>query len=219
MMFSGGNEANIQAAQKTLTSALIGLVIILCSYLIVNTIFWILAQISHTNYDFQWYKIEMNCEKVVNSNNQGNGNGDGGGDGQDGGLNEYGTYCNLKQVLGYGCHLESNCDYSKGPSIDHADCPPEGPEGGWACCIPKEGVTDPPIPTPPEPDQGGPCEGGKLMTLCKNYSECVEYPECIKKLHPEYPKSYCSTGDIMTCPNSCLHECTLLEDGTSIGCD
>jgi len=39
MMFSGGNEANIQAAQKTLTSALIGLVIILCSYLIVNTIF------------------------------------------------------------------------------------------------------------------------------------------------------------------------------------
>ncbi len=225
MMFAGGNENNIKAAQSTLTSALIGMVIILCSYLIVNTIFWILAQISHTNYDFQWYKIEMNCEKVAPTETQGEatgtiGIGGGGGNGNGGGPSV--NWCS--DMPGYACVPKEpnvpcwnmNCNAATvclaDSSITH--CPEN-----TVCCIPADPskiVTEPKNPEPP--NEGGPCEGGKLMTLCQNYGECKEYPECTKKLHPEYPNSYCSTGDIMTCPNQCIHEC-VFKDGVSIGCN
>jgi hypothetical protein len=58
MILSGGNESNIQSAQKALTSALIGLVIILCAYLIVNTVFWLIAKTGGQDYTGSWWHIE-----------------------------------------------------------------------------------------------------------------------------------------------------------------
>jgi len=217
-IFSGGKEANIEAGQKALSSALIGLAIILCSWLIINTIFYVMAEVGSSELSEElksnWWQLECSEPSSANNggnNGGGNNNGNGGenGDGNNnGGLNEYGAYCNLKQIFGYGCHLTSNCDFSKGPPIDHADCPPEG---DWTCCIAKEGVTDPPMPTPPEPDEGGPCEGGKLLKPCPNLSVCMRRPQCeinqgltppvlCRKADPNrpYPK---------TCPGGCVHQC------------
>ena len=81
-IFSGGNEANIKTGQKIMTNAMIGLVIILCAWLIVNTVFWLIAEIGGTNYTNTWFKID--CENPtpgdgnVGDGNEGDGNeGDG----------------------------------------------------------------------------------------------------------------------------------------------
>lgn len=67
MIFSGGNEANIKAAQKSLSTALIGLAIILCSYLIVNTVFWLMAQIGGDDYTSNWWHLECTELRINNS--------------------------------------------------------------------------------------------------------------------------------------------------------
>ena len=57
-ILSGGNEENIKAGQKTLSSALIGLVIILCAWLIVNTIFWLVKTMGGEDYTGSWWHLE-----------------------------------------------------------------------------------------------------------------------------------------------------------------
>jgi len=61
-IFSGGNEANIKAGQQTITNALIGLAIILCAWLIVNTVFWLIAQTGGNDYTGTWWHLE--CEET-----------------------------------------------------------------------------------------------------------------------------------------------------------
>ena len=58
-IFSGGKEQNIKAGQQIITNAIIGLVIILAAWIIVNTIFWFIAQAGGTEeYIGTWYKIK-----------------------------------------------------------------------------------------------------------------------------------------------------------------
>lgn len=57
-IFSGGNEANIKTGQKIMTNAIIGLVIILCAWLIVNTVFWLIAQIGGEDKTGTWWHLE-----------------------------------------------------------------------------------------------------------------------------------------------------------------
>jgi len=57
-IFSFGNEANIKAGQKIITSAFIGILIILSAWLIVNTIFWIVAGLGGEDYTGTWFKIK-----------------------------------------------------------------------------------------------------------------------------------------------------------------
>lgn len=62
LIFSGGNEANIKTGQKIMTNAIIGLVIILCAWLIVNTVFWLIKTIGGKNYTGTWFHI--NCSEL-----------------------------------------------------------------------------------------------------------------------------------------------------------
>jgi len=58
-IFSGGNEANIKAGMKIITNAIIGLMIVLCAWLIVNTVFWLIAQIGgKEEYTGSWWHLE-----------------------------------------------------------------------------------------------------------------------------------------------------------------
>ena len=224
-ILSGGNEENIKAGQKTLSSALIGLVIILCAWLIVNTVFWLVKTIGGEDYTgtgaLPWFQLE--CTYPESNTNNGGSNGDGGGDGggngdgnNNGGLNEYGAFCGLHP--GFSCHLTSNCDFSKAAPIDHADCPPEG---DWTCCIAKEGVVDPPLPTPPTTESTGcPNNGPKVQGTCFKYTcrppcdnpngplQCLPTsyntePMCLK----EYKEYICPGHELDTCDwqnsNSC----------------
>ncbi len=54
MLVSFGSESNFGEARKIITSAVIGLVIILCGWLIVNTLFHILTG----RLDFPWSQIQ-----------------------------------------------------------------------------------------------------------------------------------------------------------------
>lgn len=60
-IFSGGKEQNIKAGQQIITNAIIGIVIILTAWIIVNTIFWFIARAGGKDYTGTWYKIE--CPK------------------------------------------------------------------------------------------------------------------------------------------------------------
>lgn len=58
-IFSGGNETNIKAGMKIITNAMIGLMIVLCAWLIVNTVFWLIAQIGgKEEYTGSWWHLE-----------------------------------------------------------------------------------------------------------------------------------------------------------------
>jgi len=57
-IFSLGKEQNIKAGQQIITNAIIGIVIILTAWLIVNTVFWFIAQAGGENKTGTWYKIE-----------------------------------------------------------------------------------------------------------------------------------------------------------------
>jgi len=62
-IFSMGKEENIRGGQEVITNAIIGLTIILCAWLIVNTVFWFIVQagVSGDYYNGTWYNIE--CPK------------------------------------------------------------------------------------------------------------------------------------------------------------
>lgn len=64
-VFSLGKEENIKAGQRIITNAMIGLVIILAAWLIVNTVFWLIAIMGGDDYTGTWYNIE--CEELESS--------------------------------------------------------------------------------------------------------------------------------------------------------
>ena len=207
-IFSAGNEVNIKAGQQTITNALIGLAIILCAWLIVNTVFWLVKTIGGADYTgtgtLPWFQLECTYpeSKTDNDGNNGNGDGDGGGNGGGNGGGAIQNWCG--DMAGYACVEGSgwnpNCNPATvvltDPNITH--CPP-----GTICCIPADEskiVAEPKNPEPPNP--GGPCEGGQLLKLCPNYSVCLSH-QC-----PNQPiQIWCSKGAVMRCPEACIHEC------------
>lgn len=61
-IFSLGKEENLKAGQKIITNAIIGIVIILSAWIIVNTVFWFIAQAGGDDYRGTWFHIECNDE-------------------------------------------------------------------------------------------------------------------------------------------------------------
>ena len=58
-IFSGGNETSIKTGQKIITNAIIGIVIILTAWLIVNTVFWVIKQMGGVEkYTGNWFHID-----------------------------------------------------------------------------------------------------------------------------------------------------------------
>ncbi|MDD5760620.1 MAG: pilin [Candidatus Pacebacteria bacterium] len=64
-IFSLGKEENIKAGQRIITNAIIGIVIILAAWIIVNTVFWFIAIMGGEDYTGTWYNIE--CEELEDS--------------------------------------------------------------------------------------------------------------------------------------------------------
>jgi len=63
-IFSGGNEANIKAGMKIITNAIVGLMIVLCAWLIVNTVFWLIGQAGgKEEYTGSWWHLE--CPDIL----------------------------------------------------------------------------------------------------------------------------------------------------------
>lgn len=63
-IFSVGKEENIREGQRIITNAIVGLIIILCAWLIVNTVFWFIVQVGFSSdyYTGTWYNIE--CDEL-----------------------------------------------------------------------------------------------------------------------------------------------------------
>jgi len=58
-MFSFGNQSNISLGQKVIVSAIFGLIIVLASWIIVNTILWFLSpKIEGVDIKSSWFKLE-----------------------------------------------------------------------------------------------------------------------------------------------------------------
>ncbi len=57
-IFSLGKEENLKAGQQIITNAIIGLVIILTAWIIVNTVFWTIKQMGGDDYTGTWFHIE-----------------------------------------------------------------------------------------------------------------------------------------------------------------
>lgn len=68
MIFSGGNEKNFQTALKALNNAILGLIIIFAAYLIINTVFWLVAQMGGADYTGNWWYIKC-APSQTNFNN------------------------------------------------------------------------------------------------------------------------------------------------------
>ena len=57
-IFSLGKEENLKAGQQIITNAIIGLVIILTAWIIVNTVFWTIKTMGGDDYTGTWFNIE-----------------------------------------------------------------------------------------------------------------------------------------------------------------
>jgi len=57
-IFSLGKEENLKAGQQIITNAIIGLIIILTAWMIVNTVFWAIKQMGGDDYTGTWFHIE-----------------------------------------------------------------------------------------------------------------------------------------------------------------
>jgi len=57
-IFSLGKEENLKAGQQIITNAIIGLIIILSAWIIVNTVFWIIKEMGGDDYTGTWFHIE-----------------------------------------------------------------------------------------------------------------------------------------------------------------
>jgi hypothetical protein len=57
-IFSLGKEENLKAGQQIITNAIIGLIIILTAWIIVNTVFWTIKQMGGDDYTGTWFHIE-----------------------------------------------------------------------------------------------------------------------------------------------------------------
>jgi len=73
-IFSGGNETSIKTGQKIITNAIIGIVIILTAWLIVNTVFWLIKTIGGKDYTGTWFHID--CSELSGFQNDGTSNTD-----------------------------------------------------------------------------------------------------------------------------------------------
>jgi len=57
-IFSLGKEENLKAGQQIITNAIIGLIIILTAWIIVNTVFWTIKEMGGKDYTGTWFNIE-----------------------------------------------------------------------------------------------------------------------------------------------------------------
>ncbi len=57
-IFSLGKEEHLKAGQQIITNAIIGLIIILTAWIIVNTVFWTIKQMGGDDYTGTWFHIE-----------------------------------------------------------------------------------------------------------------------------------------------------------------
>ena len=86
-IFSLGKEENLKAGQQIITNAIIGLIIILTAWIIVNTVFWTIKQMGGDDYTGTWFHIEcsefdifdFNVPETPNNDDSGGGGGGGGG--------------------------------------------------------------------------------------------------------------------------------------------
>lgn len=68
-IFSLGKEENLKAGQQIITNAIIGLIIILTAWIIVNTVFWAIKGMGGDDYTGTWFHIE--CPKdILNPENK-----------------------------------------------------------------------------------------------------------------------------------------------------
>ena len=209
-LLSGGNEASIKAGQKIIINSIVGLIIILSSWLIVNTVFWIIAQAGGKDYTGSWNHIQCTSPSTTppsnggsngGGNGNGNGNGSGSGSGGNGGNNSTanGTCEGIEDTEGhhyYHCTLLSNCKTitSGGPQYaGQMDCP-----DGYTCCQPKN--TDAIVPPNPTPT---------ISTGCKNNAKKVR--KTVKKCHSNCSRDiFCRAEYVWVCPEdeaSVTNEC------------
>lgn len=217
-IFSSGNEANIKAGQQTITNALVGLAIILCAWLIVNTIFWLIKTIGGTDYTgsgaVPWFQLECtypesnlninNGNNVINNAENVGGVGNVGNVGNSNQQGKTGNSCS-DLVGGYTCIkkitdcADTSLVFVFKPSMY---CPDEMP----VCCIPSDEskiVANPNNPQSSNPSTG-PCQDGKSMEIC-NYSICISKGGCLT--HPGIPTCEGGTREGVWCPEACPHEC------------
>jgi len=71
-IFSLGKEENLKAGQKIITNAIIGIVIILTAWLIVNTVFWVIKQMGGDNYTGTWFHIDCSESSGFQNDNTSN---------------------------------------------------------------------------------------------------------------------------------------------------
>ena len=57
-IFSLGKEENLKAGQQIITNAIIGLIIVLSAWIIINTVFWVIKQMGGDDYTGNWAHIE-----------------------------------------------------------------------------------------------------------------------------------------------------------------
>lgn len=67
-IFSLGKEENLEAGQKIILNAIIGLIIILTAWIIVNTVFWAIKEMGGEDYTGTWYHIKC-PENILNPEN------------------------------------------------------------------------------------------------------------------------------------------------------
>jgi len=208
-----GDSKKIEKGKNIIQSAIIGLIIVLGSYIIINTTFWLIAHLGGDNYVDKWFQIDCTTP-VTTPNNDNNVNNNGGNGGIEGSITGKVNWCS--DMEGYACvakmegfaRWNPNCSPASvvltDPNITH--CPEN-----TICCIPADSskiVAEPKNPEPP--NLGGPCEGGALMVSCPNLSECVPRPKCELEQHPERQPYRCVFADPthppMRCP-PCPHQC------------
>jgi len=72
-IFSLGKEENLKAGQQIITNAIIGLIIILTAWIIVNTVFWTIKQMGGDDYTGTWFHIECPAsDNVFNAQEESN---------------------------------------------------------------------------------------------------------------------------------------------------
>ena len=110
---SMGEKKKIAQGKQIIQSAIIGLIIVLASYIIINTTFWVLAKLGGDDYTGTWLQLECN-NPIINTENENrnwneNNNGN---EEKNGGKNyQYGDACRAQTFPPYDCHLPENCCY------------------------------------------------------------------------------------------------------------
>ncbi len=150
-ILSGGNQAQIQAGHKAIMGAIIGFIIILSAWIIVNTVFWLIAQAGGDDeYIGTWYKIECEMPSALSpAGDKGSLVGNASSSGSSGSSNNTCENITMNGEYYYHCTSPDNCKdiTSGGPkNAGQMDCPDES-----ICCEPKDpGAIVSPNPSPSE---------------------------------------------------------------------